>query len=144
MPPDVDAAVGRLTGVTLVDITSLGRHLADRQLPDDVARVRAIIAEEVSAYLDAQHGAAAAPVIGAMRAHVEELTRSELLRLHGRLPDLTEQQRLETSATVRRILRTFLHGPTVRARELSAEPEGWVYAEALRRLFDPGVGEAVR
>jgi glutamyl-tRNA reductase len=143
MPPDVEPAVGRLAGVTLVDIKALGRHLADQHVPDEVPRVRAIVAVEAAAYVDGQHEAAAAPVIGAMRSRVEELAESELLRLQGRLPGLSEQQREETSATVHRILRKFLHGPTVRARELSADPEGWVYVEALRRLFDPSATEAV-
>ena len=142
MPPDVEPEVGRLAGVTLVDITALGRHLAEAQTPDAIPVVRAIIADEVSAYVDAQRGTEAGPVIGAMRARVAELAECELVRLHSRLPDLPEEHRVETEAAVRRILRTFLHGPTVRARELAAEPDGPVYVEALRRLFGPAVSEA--
>jgi glutamyl-tRNA reductase len=142
MPPDVEAAVGELAHVTLVDIAALGRHLAEQHVPDEVPRVRAIVAEEVARHLRGQHGAAAAPVIGAMHTRIEELAQAELRRLQGRLAGLSEEQRSETSATVHRILRTFLHGPSVRARQLSTEPDGWVYVEALRRLFDPGVSEA--
>ena len=40
MPPNVDPAAGELAGVTLADITALGRHLADRAVPDQVARAR--------------------------------------------------------------------------------------------------------
>jgi glutamyl-tRNA reductase len=144
MPPDVEPAVGRLAGVTLVDVEALGRHLADRQLPDEVPRVRAIVAAGVAAYVGGLTDAAAAPVIGAMRAQVAQLAEAELLRLDGRLPGgLSERQRAETAAAVHRILRKFLHGPTVRARELSAEPDGRIYVEALSRLFDPGVSAAV-
>jgi glutamyl-tRNA reductase len=136
MPPDVDRAVGRLAGVTLVDVEALGRHLAERQVPDEVPQVRAIVAAEVADYVAALTEAAAAPVIGAMRARVEQLTEAELLRLQGRLPGgLTEQQRAETAAAVHRIVRKFLHAPTVRARELSAAPDGRIYVEALSRLF---------
>jgi glutamyl-tRNA reductase len=138
MPPDVESGVGRLAGVTLVDIAALGRHLAEARRNDDIPVVRAIIAEEV-ARVDAQRRAESGPVIGAMRARVDALAASELVRLHGRLPDLTEQQRAETQATVHRILRKFLHEPTVRARELGSDPDGHVYVEALRRLFDPAV-----
>jgi glutamyl-tRNA reductase len=136
MPPDVDPAVGRLAGVTLVDLTALGRHLADREVPDQIPQVRAIVTAEVAAYLDRQEQAAAAPVIAAMHAQIRQLADAELDRLHDRLPDLSEQQRAETAATVHRILRKVLHRPTVRAKEFSTGPNGPVYLDALRQLFD--------
>jgi glutamyl-tRNA reductase len=136
MPPDVEPAVGRLAGVTLVDITALGRHLADREVPDQVPQVRAIIAAEVTAYTSRQNEAAAAPVIAAMHAQIRQLADAELARLHDRLPGLSAEQQAETAATVHRILRKILHRPTVRAKEFSTGPEGPVYLEALRQLFD--------
>ena len=141
MPPDVEPAVGRLPGVTLVDLTALGRHLAGRDEPDQVPQVRAIIAAEVAAYTSRQNEAAASPVIAAMHAQISKLADAELARLHDRLPDLTERQQAETAATVHRILRKVLHRPTVRAKEFSAGPAGPVYLEALRQLFDLSTGE---
>ena len=138
MPPDVEPAVGRLVGVTLVDLTALGRHLADRQVADQVPQVRAIVAAEAAAYVDRQEQAAAAPVITAMHAQIRQLADAELDRLHDRLPDLTDQQRAETAAAVHRILRKILHRPTVRAKEFSTGPNGPVYLDALRQLFDLG------
>jgi glutamyl-tRNA reductase len=142
MPPDVEPAVGRLPGVTLVDIPALGRHLAGQEAPDDVAHVRAIVAAEVSGYLDRQRRAGAAPFITAIHAHVRQLAEAELVRLDGRLPGLSDEQRAETAMTVYRILRKVLHRPTIRAKELSTEPAGAVYLEALRLLFDLGAEEA--
>jgi glutamyl-tRNA reductase len=136
MPPDVDPAVGSLTGVTLVDLTALGRHLADRDVPDQIPQVRALVAAETAMYLNRQEQAAAAPVIAAMHAHIKQLADAELARLHARLPDLSDQQRAETAATIHRILRKILHRPAVRAREFSAGPDGPVYLEALGQLFD--------
>jgi glutamyl-tRNA reductase len=136
MPPDVDPAVGRMAGVTLVDLTALGRHLADRAVPDQIPQVRAIVTAEAAAYMDRQEQAAAAPVIAAMHAQIRQLADAELDRLHDRLPDLSEQQRAETAATVHRILRKVLHRPTVRAKEFSTGPNGPVYLDALRQLFD--------
>ncbi|MGW6196894.1 glutamyl-tRNA reductase [Kribbella sp. NPDC055110] len=136
MPPDVDSAVGRLPGIRLVDLTALGRHLADRKVPDQIPMVRAIVAAEAAAYMDRQEQAAAAPVIAALHAQIGQLADAELGRLQHRLPDLTDQQRAETAATVHRILRKVLHRPTVRAKEFSTGPDGAVYLEALRRLFD--------
>jgi glutamyl-tRNA reductase len=56
--------------------------------------------------------------------------------MHARLPGLSAEQQAETAATVHRILRKILHRPTVRAKEFSTGPEGPVYLEALRQLFD--------
>jgi glutamyl-tRNA reductase len=136
MPPDVEPAVGRLAGVTLVDLTALGRHLAGRDEPDQVPQVRAIIAAEVAAHTSRQNEAAAAPVIAALHAQIRQLADAELARLHDRLPGLSEEQRGETAATVHRILRKVLHRPTVRAKEFCAGSEGPVYLEALRQLFE--------
>jgi glutamyl-tRNA reductase len=142
MPPNVEPAAGRLAGVTLVDLTALGRHLADLDVPGQIPQVRAIVAAETAAYMDRQDRAAAAPVIAAMHAQIRQLADAELARLHDRLPGLSEQQRAETAATVHRILRKVLHRPTVRAKEFSAGPEGPLYLDALRQLFDLGTSEA--
>jgi glutamyl-tRNA reductase len=136
MPPDVDPAVGRLAGVTLVDLTALGRHLAGRAVPDQIPEVRAIVAAEAAAYINRQEQAVAAPVIAAMHAQIKQLADAELDRLNDRLPDLSERQRAETAATVHRILRKILHRPTVRAKEFSTGPNGTVYLDAVAQLFD--------
>jgi glutamyl-tRNA reductase len=136
MPRNVEPAVGHLAGVTLVDLTALGRYLADVDVPDQVPQVRAIIAAETAAYMDRQGQATAAPVIAALHAQIRQLADAELARLNDRLPGLTDQQRAETAATVHRILRKVLHRPTVRAKEFSTGPEGPIYLDALRQLFD--------
>ena len=142
MPPNVEPAAGRLAGVTLVDLAALGRHLASLDVPGQIPQVRAIVAAEAAAYMDRQDQAAAAPVIAAMHAQIRQLADAELARLHDRLPELSEQQRAETTATVHRILRKVLHRPTVRAKEFSAGPQGPLYLEALRQLFDLSTSEA--
>jgi glutamyl-tRNA reductase len=142
MPPNVDPAVGRLDGVTLVDITALGRYLADRDVPDQIPQVRAIVAAETATYIERQEQAVAAPVIAAMHAQIRQLADAELARLHDRLPTLSEEQRAETAATVHRILRKVLHRPTVRAREFAAGPNGPAYLEALQQLFELSTAEA--
>ena len=142
MPPDVEPTVGRLAGVTLIDVAALGRHLADRAVPSQAPQVRAIITAEAAAYTARQDQAIAAPVIAAMHAQIRQLADGELARLHDRLPGLSDQQRAETAATVHRILRKILHQPTVRAKEFSTGPNGAVYLDALRQLFDLRTGQA--
>jgi glutamyl-tRNA reductase len=136
MPPDVDPEVGWLDGVMLVNLTALGRHLADREIPDQVPQVRAIVAAEAAAYTARLEQAAAAPVIAALHAQIRQLADAELQRLHERLPDLSDEQRAETTVAIHRILRKILHRPTVRAKEFSTGPNGPAYLDALRQLFD--------
>ncbi|HEY0471392.1 MAG TPA: glutamyl-tRNA reductase [Kribbella sp.] len=136
MPRDVEPAVGLLAGVTLVDIPALGQYLADRDVPDDIPRVREIVAAELVSYNDKQNEAAAKPVIAALHAQIRQLTEAELVRLNDRLPNLSDEERAETAATVNRIIRKVLHRPTVRAKEFAGGPDGPAYLEALRQLFD--------
>jgi glutamyl-tRNA reductase len=136
MPRDVDPAVRGLSGVTLVDIPDLGRHLAGSSAAFDVDRVRCIVAAETAAHLDLRQATVAAPAIRAMHRHADQVVDAELDRLQDRLNRLTPHQRAETEATVRRIVRAFLHKPTVRARQLSTAPDGLRHLHALLELFD--------
>jgi glutamyl-tRNA reductase len=44
---------------------------------------------------------------------------------------------------VHRVVQRLLHQPTVRVRELAAEPGGETYAQALRELFDLRMPEQI-
>jgi glutamyl-tRNA reductase len=74
-----------------------------------------------------------------------QVVTAELKRLDARLPSLDEHERDEVQRTVRRIADKLLHTPTVRVKELSADPDALDYAAALRELFalDPQAVAAV-
>ncbi|MFG2312692.1 glutamyl-tRNA reductase [Streptomyces sp. NPDC048566] len=136
MPRDVDAAVHRLLGVRLVDIESLAEASADAPMAADVDRVRGIVSDEVAAFGAAQRAAHITPTVVALRAMAADVVANEIARLDGRLPDLDDKQRGEIGQTVRRVVDKLLHAPTVRVKQLAAEPGGAGYADALRTLFD--------
>jgi glutamyl-tRNA reductase len=137
LPHDVDTAVTELPGVLLTDLATLSaaRDADGSQVADDVAAVRAIVADEVAGYLGARRAAQTAPTVVALRSMADDVVAAELARLSGRLPDLDERVRAEVSATVRRVVDKLLHAPTVRVKELSAQPDGADYEAALRELF---------
>ena len=112
---------------------------------DDVTAAREIVAEEVAVFASRQRSLQAAPTIVALRSLAEDIVAAELTRLDGRLPDLDPEAREEIARSVRRVVDKLLHGPTVRVKELAAEPGGQAYASALRELFslDPRTVEAV-
>ncbi|GAA0927918.1 glutamyl-tRNA reductase [Streptomyces thermoalcalitolerans] len=136
MPRDVDAAVHRLAGVRLVDIESLAEASADAPMAADVDQVRRIVSDEVAAFGAAQRAAHITPTVVALRAMAADVVSSEIARLEGRLPGLDDKQRAEITQTVRRVVDKLLHAPTVRVKQLAAEPGGAGYADALRTLFD--------
>ncbi|ARP70791.1 glutamyl-tRNA reductase [Streptomyces pluripotens] len=136
MPRDIDAAVHRLAGVRLVDIESLAEVSADAPMAADVDQVRRIVSDEVAAFGAAQRAARITPTVVALRSMAADVVAGEIARLDGRLPDLDERQRGEIRQAVHRVVDKLLHAPTVRVKQLAAEPGGAGYADALRTLFD--------
>ncbi|MFF8671517.1 glutamyl-tRNA reductase [Streptomyces sp. NPDC015242] len=136
MPRDIDAAAHRLAGVRLVDIESLAEASADAPMAADVDQVRRIVSDEVAAFGAALRAAHITPTVVALRTMAADVVASEIARLDGRLPGLDDKHRAEITQTVRRVVDKLLHAPTVRVKQLAAEPGGAGYADALRTLFD--------
>lgn len=146
LPHDVDPAVRELPGVTLVDLETIQRSGIGSRGGDAVDAVRALVAEELDAFLSAERAARVTPTVVALRSKAADVVESELGRLLMRVPDLDGKVRAEVTQTVQRVVDKLLHEPTVRVKQLAASPAGDHYAEALRELFDldPKVPESVR
>ena len=136
MPRDIDPAVRELPGVTLVDLEDLAQSLVDNGQDVQVEAVRTIVSAEVAAYLAAGQAARVAPTVVALRSMADDVVAAELARFDARSGDLDPAMRAEVERTVRRVVDKLLHAPTVRVKELAAEPSGLAYAEALHLLFD--------
>ncbi|MGN6782609.1 MAG: glutamyl-tRNA reductase [Marmoricola sp.] len=135
LPHDVDPAVGDLPGVRLVDLATLAAELEGTEVSHDLRGVRAIVAEELTAFLAARRAASVTPTVVALRSMATGVVTAELERLHARVPDLTEAQRLEVEHAVRRVADKLLHQPTVRVKELANSTGAVSYAAALAELF---------
>ena len=138
LPHDVDRAAARLPGVSVLGLDSLeaaGLAVAVTQA-DDVAAVRAIVAEELAARISARHAARVSPTVIALRAKAAEVVEAELDRLTGKLGPLDERAKAEISRAMQRVVGKLLHAPTVRVKELAGSPGGDSYEAALRVLFD--------
>ena len=138
LPRDVEPAVGELPGVTVLGLDALeaAGHAAAAAQAEDVAAVRAIVAEEFAARVSARHAARVAPTVVALRAKAAEVVAAELNRLGGRLGSLDEHSRAEIARAMHRVADKLLHAPTVRVKELAGSPGGDSYETALRVLFD--------
>jgi glutamyl-tRNA reductase len=142
VPRDVTPAVGELPGVVLIDIERLGSTIEAPQgaafpgVRDAVEEAEGILSIEVEAFLAWLRGADVAPTVAALRARADDVVSAELRRLAQRRPDFTDDQRSEIAHAVHRVVQRLLHSPTVRARQLAAEPGGDQYTALLRELFD--------
>ncbi|BCL14162.1 glutamyl-tRNA reductase [Micromonospora sagamiensis] len=136
VPRDVGPGVATLPGVEVIDIDRMGTVLAGGPAATDAAAVDRIVAGEVESFLTWLRGADVAPTVAALRGRADDVVAAELSRLAQRRPDLTDDQRAEVARTVHRVVQRLLHQPTVRVRQLAAEPGGDQYAALLRELFD--------
>jgi glutamyl-tRNA reductase len=135
LPRDVEPGVAALACVTVVDLESLQRRLADSPAALDTRKAAELVFEEVRGYLAGQRSAEVTPTVTALRKRAAEVVDRELLRLDARLPGIDERTREELTRTVRRVVDKLLHTPTVRVKQLAADPAGASYADALRELF---------
>jgi len=138
LPRDVDPSVAALPGVSVHDLEQLGRDLNAEGLSEDLADVRALVTDEVATYLADQRAKEVAPTVVALRAMASGVVESELNRLQSRIGAVDPAVLAELEQTVHRVVEKVLHQPTVRVKELAAEPGGDSYAEALRLLFNLG------
>ncbi|HVH24569.1 MAG TPA: glutamyl-tRNA reductase [Pseudonocardia sp.] len=145
LPRDVEPSVAALPGVTVIDLTTLQRRLADGAPGAAVTAAQDLVAEEAQAYLASQRSAEVTPTVTALRRRAAEVIDAELLRLDAKLPELDTRVRDEFGRSVRRVVDKLLHTPTVQVKRLAEGPDGDRYAAALQALFelDPQTSAAV-
>ena len=134
LPHDVDHEVRDIPGVHVVDLASLaGRAATHTQAEADAS---AIVAEETRAFAAAQAAVSVEPLVVSLRARADGILDREVERLRMRLPGLDDEAASEVERAMRRAMSALLHTPTVRVKELAADPDGRRYAAALGALFD--------
>jgi len=145
LPRDVDPAVGLEPGIKLINLAVLAADLEGSGEGAEIADVRAIVGQELTAYLAARRSASVTPTVVALRTMATGVVEAELQRLMTRMPQLDDAARAEIEQTVRRVADKLLHQPTVRVKELANETGAVSYATALAELFalDPDAVEAV-
>ncbi len=144
LPADVSPAVAEL-GITLVNLDRLVAGQFDRASSWEIEVALGLVRQEVRDFLGLRRSAQVAPTVVALRSMASEVVAGEMKRLDARLPSLDDHERTEVQHTVRRIVEKLLHTPTVRMKELAADPDAVDYAAALRELFalDPQTIAAV-
>ncbi len=138
VPRDVDAAVGELDGVTVVDLDDL-RDWADRgraRRAKEAELVARIVREEVENFGVEQTARQAAPLVASMHQAAEVVRAGEMDRFSSRLAGLSETERAAVDALTKAIVSKLLHEPSVRLKSEAGTPRGDRNAAAVRDLFD--------
>lgn len=136
VPRDVAPDAVGLPGLIVVDIDGLAAGRRSAPAAAETAAVEQIVASEVENFLGWMRGAEIVPTVAALRTRAEDVVTAEMRKLLSRRPEFTEEQRADVSRTLHRVVQQILHSPTVRVRQLAAEPGGDQYAALLRELFD--------
>lgn len=139
VPRDVDPAVGGLPHVRLADIDDLGEVLAsaapDPVIPNEVERVRSIVAEEVRSFAEWRRAARLAPLIQALKDRGARIQEAELARAANRLSGLSDREREAVQALARGIVAKLLHDPILTIKERSGPGSVDALARAAAELF---------
>lgn len=133
---DVDPDVGRLSGVSVVDLMDVGTH-APAESPTAIEAARRLVSAAVAHFEDGEAARQLDPAVVALREHVFGLVEREAARLRpaaGASEAAIEQADI-TEQALRRFARTLLHTPTVRAREHAREGNLNQYLDAMRTLY---------
>jgi glutamyl-tRNA reductase len=138
VPRNVDAGVGEIDGVTLLDLDDL-RDWARRGTVarlGEVESVRRIVAEELDRYTAAVSARQAAPLVSELRRRAEDVRQAELRRFAAKLAALDDDQRAAVEALTQGIVAKLLHGPSVTLKDQAGTPAGERLSSAVRDLFD--------
>lgn len=138
VPRDVDPAVARIPGVTLLDMDDLSRFAeagqAGRQA--EVAAVESILADETERFSTDRTAREMAPIIESLRGKAEAVRQSEIERALAAHPDLDDGAREALERATAALVNKLLHQPTVALRSAAGKAKGDRLADSVRDLFN--------
>lgn len=136
LPHDIDPAITDIPGVHRLDLARVAELPQAHVAKDSVTAAEQIVIEATADFVQRQISAKVDPVVVALRSRAEEVVDEELGKLRLRNPNLSDEQFAEIARSMRRVVATLLHTPTVRMKEFAIDPGGDRYAAALHALFD--------
>lgn len=134
LPHDIAPEIADIPGCTLITLASLAASVTRHS--DAESEAVAIIDEEARRFLAERAAVTVQPLVVSLRAQADGILEREVQRLRLRLPELGDREAAEVERAMRRALSALLHNPTVKIKELAADPEGERLAAAVRALFD--------
>lgn len=128
---DLHPLLPHLQDLTVLGLEDLALENRDSAEPV-VAQALAIIAEGAEQFRSRQEVRRVDPAMTALRGAVDAAAEAELATLRRERPAEIAD---DVERSVRRILQTVLHSPTVRARRLAEDGHAEEYVEAFHTIF---------
>jgi glutamyl-tRNA reductase len=137
VPRDVEPSVGDIEQVFLYNVDDLQTIVTENmsRRAAEIERAEAIVSEELARFAAWQRSRGAIPTIVALRQRFDNIRRSELQRLDGKLAGLPPEARGKVDEITRLIMEKLLLEPTEQLKALPDEETQLAYTEAVNRLF---------
>lgn len=137
VPRNMDPTINQLDNVYLYDIDDLNAVVEAniKQRAKEAHQAEMIIKQEVlqfSKWLKTQD---AVPTIKALRKKIEGISRAELEKRLPEIKTLSAKDTEKIQMMVNLITNKILHDPLVALKQLSHTDEGYLYVEAVQKLF---------
>jgi glutamyl-tRNA reductase len=129
---DFDPAVADLPGVELISLESV-RVAAPDETRESVEAATGIVERAAQEFAASQHGRDMDAAIVALRRHTMAVLDAELEKVTAHHGCTAAKEQIELA--MRRMVRSLLHTPTVRARELAAQGRQDEYVSGLEALY---------
>ena len=145
IPRNVEPSARDVPGARLIDLGTLRERLPVHRedIAADIARARAIVAQEAQRFAVAGRAGALTPLITALRSRGDGIVCAELNRYAAKLADLTPDERATVEALAHGIAGKLLHDPIVELKERSEPGTDGLHARVLAELLgvDPCITE---
>ena len=137
IPRDADPAIGKIPGVSLLDMDDLESvSRANHQAREmEASKVEDIIDDEVARFSEWWTSLKVAPSIAQLKAQAELLRQGELLKTLKKMPHLSEEDTARIEILSRALVKKLLHNPIASIKENPA------YMETAQHLFGLDVKE---
>ena len=139
VPPDTDRSVGRLGNVKVIYIDDL-KNVVDQSIEyrrKQAELAERLIDEEIEAYKEYVQSLDYDNVIKEIRLRAERIRKLELYKFRRIYKTKVNDELIDgIDKLTKSLLSKILHEPTMNIKGFLNHPEGDLYVELLRRLFD--------
>jgi glutamyl-tRNA reductase len=139
VPRNVDPSAGEVPGITLMNLDDLKDKIHNPTSAVQLQKLNNELAVGVKEFsnwlLDYEQ---IAPLLSSLRKRAEAIRQEELENAFSRLPNMSSSQKHIIQKMSERMIRRFLHDPTIRLKQLSrleGDERARLYAEVVAELF---------
>ena len=135
VPRNVHGDVAKIPGLFVYDVDDLQNIVLDdeEQRRAEADKAEEIVDDQVQRFVQWYRARAAVPALNDLRAHLEQIRRSEVEAVRNKLADPEDLDVVERAT--RRLLNKILHPPTVELKQRVLEDDPDQQIRDFRRLF---------